>query len=405
MAEAELNCGTLVTRKDLVDKLRRECLRLARQPQTDRHFPGSQPVSFERKHLSTVQKKPYYACEKTDGVRFMLLASEDGAYLVDRNFELRRVRVNLPNRDNPAHQVTGTLVDGELVQDVCKDTGRRRLRYLIYDAVSVLHRHLLKEALPMRLLHVKKELLVPRARLVGMDFTQEPFSLELKEFYTVRDVAYVFNDVIPGLKHENDGIIFTPVPDHYVRGTCDALLKWKPAHMNTVDFRLIIEWRQRQPRYQIQMARGAMNVFAGWLDPPEPDPEVDDEETLEKKRRQCRDLQTLNGKIIECSFDHDWHTTTYEPGRDWSNGMRYKGGWRYERPREDKNTPNDEGVVHKVMKSIKDNVSEEELVNALVGDGHRPGDGFLAPAETSEAVTAAAPASHGGEAPAAAAPG
>ena len=64
-------------------------------------FPGSQPVSFERKHLSSGEEaargghtvslltKPFYAAEKTDGVRYMLLILGERAYTVDRNFAMK----------------------------------------------------------------------------------------------------------------------------------------------------------------------------------------------------------------------------------------------------------------------------------------------------------------------------
>ena len=37
-------------------------------------FPGSQPISIEYRHFDTLASNPYVVCEKTDGVRFMMLA-------------------------------------------------------------------------------------------------------------------------------------------------------------------------------------------------------------------------------------------------------------------------------------------------------------------------------------------
>jgi len=48
--------------------------------------------------------------------------------------------------------------------------------------------------------------------------------------------ATAASQFIPRLSHEADGLIFQPIDDHYVPGTCDELLKWKFAELNTVDF-------------------------------------------------------------------------------------------------------------------------------------------------------------------------
>lgn len=38
------------------------------------------------------------------------------------------------------------------------------------------------------------------------------------------------------LLHENDGLILTVDKCPYYPGTCKHVLKWKPLHMNTIDF-------------------------------------------------------------------------------------------------------------------------------------------------------------------------
>lgn len=54
-------------------------------------------------------------------------------------------------------------------------------------------------------------------------------------------------EFIKSLDHVTDGLIFQPCgPDEfYVLGTCHQQLKWKPPHLNTVDFRCKIVYEAK----------------------------------------------------------------------------------------------------------------------------------------------------------------
>ena len=60
---------------------------------------------------------PYFAAEKTDGVRYMLLIlGETGTFTVDRNFDMRRLpKMRFPTRLDPKAALDNTLLDGELI--------------------------------------------------------------------------------------------------------------------------------------------------------------------------------------------------------------------------------------------------------------------------------------------------
>ncbi|KAG2186234.1 hypothetical protein INT43_002672 [Umbelopsis isabellina] len=86
-------------------------------------FPGSQPVSFEAKHLIDLQREDYFVCEKSDGIRYLMFATHTpkgpATFLLDRNrswFFIPHLLFPLRGKDNEYHNET--LMDGELVMDI-----------------------------------------------------------------------------------------------------------------------------------------------------------------------------------------------------------------------------------------------------------------------------------------------
>jgi hypothetical protein len=65
-----------------------------------------------------------------------------------------------------------------------------------------------------------------------------------------------------------------------------------------------------------------------------------------------------DGRILECRYDPCLEMTIHYPG---SSPEKKQGGWRFMRFRNDKITPNDKSVVSKILKSIADNVTKEEV--------------------------------------------
>lgn len=63
----------------------------------------------------------------------------------------------------------------------------------------------------------------------------------MKDIFEVWECGSIFNLIDPSkdlLMHENDGLIFTIDACPYYPGTCNEIIKWKPPHMNTIDFQL-----------------------------------------------------------------------------------------------------------------------------------------------------------------------
>ena len=112
-------------------------------------FPGSQPVSLAASNTHLLSKHRYYVTWKADGTRYMLYISVLGTYLVDRSFSVRRVQMRWPTaapktklQYDPEVPQHGTLLDGEMIVDEDKATGKQARRYLAYDIMQLCGRPL-----------------------------------------------------------------------------------------------------------------------------------------------------------------------------------------------------------------------------------------------------------------------
>ena len=426
--------------------LQKRCMVLMQQDDEPQKFPGAQPVSFERKHLMpasapgggyvSLLSSPYFAAEKTDGVRYMLLIlGSTGAFTVDRNFDMRRLPpMRFPSRADPNVPLDNTLLDGELIierggtgqplsnlcsigagipgsagggtgggaaagdasaaADVSDAAGGaapsggaeparvEQLRFLAYDACRVAGRAVCDEPLRLRLMAMRREVLTPRFQLSLAEpaaFANDIFTLEQKDMFVLpqlphlfskvsqappdSNILYAFEDPLRRLSHGNDGIIFTPAIDPYRPYTCPSLLKWKPANMNSVDFRLQTKWRREgdkptaQPRFVLCVAKQTSIEAFCWItfDPP----------TFERFANDPK----ADTRIIECVYDPSWETLEYNPDdqieRTWDNPRHVMGGWRFERIREDKLLPNDFSTVRSIQSSVRDGVTAPELLASL----------------------------------------
>ncbi|KAL6059021.1 mRNA guanylyltransferase [Balamuthia mandrillaris] len=340
------------------------CLQLC-EWQFNRSFPGSQPVSLDRRNLKDIVKniKGYYISEKSDGTRFLLLIMHDGSYLVDRSFRVTKVELRFPfpaRKATPASPpvLDRTLIDGELVCDVVEGN-KQVLTFLMYDIVAWMGVNVAKRDLPDRLKIIQNDVLGPRKEDKSHDYSKEPFKLRLKDFFEIKYLPYVFKEVIPHLHHQNDGIIFTPVRFPYTPGTCKQMLKWKPSAINSVDFELKVEYRNRQRGYSLLAAERLAKRFYAWIT-----------FTPEQKQMFDNDKQA-SGKIVECVWDPSWKTwIPAARAETWDEGEWQAGGWRFLRIRDDKNLANDVSVIERIQRSRADNLKSGQLLSVLCGGEH-----------------------------------
>lgn len=174
-------------------------------------FPGPHPVSIERSHISIIKQNPYVVCEKTDGIRFMLVCvrfkEQKVAVFVNRAMNMFSVRLAMPS---------DTIIDGELVGNV----------FMVYDGIIINNEHIGHLNLIERL--KKTEIATKGPPMPGI-------RLKMKTMWALRDFKQLSEQKFD---YETDGYIFTPVNEPIRMETHETMFKWKPLNKITVDFML-----------------------------------------------------------------------------------------------------------------------------------------------------------------------
>ncbi|XP_037030418.1 mRNA-capping enzyme [Bradysia coprophila] len=297
-------------------------------------FPGSQPVSMDQKNINLLHMEPYRVSWKADGTRYMMLVLEENeVYFFDRDNSCFQVEgLRFPHHSDFKRHLTNTLLDGEMVID--KVNGLSIPRYLVYDVVKYEGRDIGQEPFyPNRLDCIQKQITDPRNNAMRHGWIikdREPFSVRPKCFWDVTQAgALLAPKFANSLAHEPDGLIFQPSLDPYKSGACSKVLKWKPLHMNSVDFKLKITQ---------QGGMGMLTEKMGYL-------YVGQHEQPFASIKYTKYLKELDGKIIECKFENN--------------------SWVFMRERTDKSFPNSYNTAMAVCKSIQYPVTTEYLLHFI----------------------------------------
>ena len=230
-------------------------------------------MSIERRHFCLFKRQPYLVCEKTDGVRHLLVSTPDGVVaLVNRAFHVEPVKIRIPK---------DTLLDGELVK---AKTGTKMI-FMVYDAVRVKGENLTRAPLDQRLEKA-------RAVLKGIIKTAgAPFEVRVK---TMWPLGTPFPD-LNSFEYETDGLVFTPVEEPIRMGTHETMFKWKPRERITIDFCL----------------QNGKDLF------------VQDRGEPYKEAALHKPVDLPNGTIVECGYgDLGWFVEKIRTDKTHANNRR-----------------------------------------------------------------------------------
>ena len=271
-------------------------------------FPGPQPISIERVHFAKLKSNPYVVCEKTDGVRIVLLAflfeNKKVTLLINRSLQMTQISLNLPKS---AHR--GTLLDGELVEKTL----------MIYDGVWVSGEDIKQKNFLDRL--EKIELFIRGI----MRLAKDPIMVRLKKFVTLNELENFQKNVVPNLPYETDGLVFTPVNDPVRLGTHENMFKWKPRDQNTIDFQ--VKFKPDGTAALYIQDRGSL-IYESEVSPSQMD--------LSWLHEDC---------IVECQYMVD----------------TFPLWWKPLKIRTDKNYPNNRRTFYRTMVNVQENIQWEEF--------------------------------------------
>ncbi|KAH7572759.1 hypothetical protein JRO89_XS03G0008300 [Xanthoceras sorbifolium] len=307
-----------------------------------------------------------------------------------RHFCYQMLKQNVGGLGEKTHHFT--LLDGEMIIDKLPDSQKQERRYLIYDMIAINQVSIIERPFYERWKMLEKEIIEPRnyerhniyqSRNPYYRYDLEPFRVRRKDFWLLSTINKLLSEFIPRLSHDADGLIFQGWDDPYVPRTHEGLLKWKYASMNSVDFLFEGGADDRQlvflfERGKKKLMEGNSVVFKGlitWK-------RVKDlSETSEKELSVLGFLEVVShcGRhtvlfLVSAAFRLSTSTFPWQDGSDPTSyfGKIIECAWDAEervwicmRIRTDKTTPNDFNTYKKVMRSIRDNITEDVLLNEI----------------------------------------
>lgn len=281
-------------------------LELALSRREWKQFCGTHPVSLDRENYESLIQHPYAVSPKVDGTRYFLLVAENTLFFVNRACDV------WAGPKNPAlRNFNGTLLDCEITTE----SAQKHPTLMIIDTIAV-------NGDCKRKLHLRRRIDASRSlvRFLQSGVARDYFTVVFQRYLDLHrlDASALVSSWNPRDPCNSiDGFVFTPLRMPYIMGRCYHLLKWKSNEQNTVD--LLFNGPDQVYCLDEHKERMAVGVVSGV-------PE-----------------ETPNGAILECHGTGDQQ-------------------WAFERLRTDKTTPNVQWVLERIVKTISDNITTDDIL-------------------------------------------
>lgn len=282
-------------------------------------FPGCLPVSIEREQIHAMKCKGYLATEKTDGNRyFMFLTTYDDKNLiimVDRKLSMYHVPMSVYDG-----LYKGSIIDGELVKN-----GGNKYLFNVFDTVVFCGTNVMQHNFHQRFGNALE--------LMKMVFPsdKDPFTFQTKAFYPLTGFQEL-EKFSKEQEYHTDGYVFYPQDLGYIPFRNWDLFKWKPSHLNTVDF--LVERSMEKQKYTFSVFSKGSHVVIQTIVLPNSLMQVELEYSLQGKDQV----------VVECKLDTRSQL------------------WVPTQIRTDKTHANDLLTFQKTIKNIQENIQVSEFM-------------------------------------------
>lgn len=274
-------------------------------------FPGPNPVSLDTSHFSLLKSEAYYVCEKTDGVRMLLVCYVVGPLKVVALVDRALTAYVLPLQRVPKAMFQGTLLDGELAWNKVD----REWDYQVFDAMCVSGVPVLDLPLPLRMGAAHRAL-----GTYAHTPHKDPVRLRLKSFVSSSRIGDLEAHLAGARRtYDIDGVVLTPMRAPVMYGRHLGMFKLKFGERHTVDFLVDSDGKG------LSVFEGGKHVVVGAL---------------------RKEVRSTPGAIVECA-------------------QVSPGVWDVVGVRTDKTTANDMLTYQKTLLNMREKLTLDDVVRAF----------------------------------------
>lgn len=422
------NPGSIVEDKSIINLLSSHLIEISNLMKTgnshfnsENRFIGTHPISLDRRNIHNLKENNYVVCEKTDGVRYLLIILNDGSIYLhgrkmsfDKKTNQKELQFFIPNIKIPLNfQIKNSplkirfLFDGELVVDTYQK--KKEIKFLIFDTIISESQTVFFDDYIMRLEDSRKFLSLLKfskclinsldnvtSKYFNYEKNQPRIKMSLKDFFNLEDCQFLLEVYLKHLPHKQDGLIFTRIDCPYKSGLNEGILKWKDSTKQSIDFLLKNNNNFKNffvldlylISYDKKYKKNSLVLF---------DFMVVNQETYEKI---ANNMNKAKGVITECVFNEEldnkfvksiftqypdyyvdflWDQAiysqksnffakkTFENNINFYISNNFKGGWQFygEGWRLDKDDPNALKVGKSIMDAIREPIDLKYLLDFI----------------------------------------